>query len=143
MTGFRSVKWAGLLLGLLLYAQDSTELNQAVLDDTVKTLSFEVLDYPIAARLKQVQGTVVIRVNVDERGIVVSSSAVSGAKDLIPACLSNAKKWRFQRGSAKTAILVYQFKIDGGICRLPCASQFIFTPPNVATITIGTPLAQP
>jgi len=105
----------------------------------MKVRYFEEINYPLVARLKHIQGVVVVKVKLDDNGVVVSAAAVSGAKDLIQDSLLNAKKWLFQPNTDKTAIIVYHFKIEG-LCKLPCASQFKFSPPNSATITMGEPI---
>jgi TonB family protein len=114
----------------------SAQQDGTVLDDEIKPRYFETLTYPLAARLTHVQGAVVVRVKLDDKGKVVSSIAVSGAKNLIQDCISNSKKWRFRPNPEKAAVIVYEFRIEG-LCNLPCSSQFAFRPPNVATITIG------
>jgi TonB family protein len=120
-----------IVIGSSLLAQDAP-----LMDETVHPLYFETLSYPLSARLTHVQGVVVVRATLDSEGKVVSATAISGAKSLIPDCLSNAKKWLFQPIPEKTVVIVYHFKIEG-LCNLPCPSQFIFSPPNLATITMG------
>jgi hypothetical protein len=110
-----------------------------VLDETVVPRHVEPLGYPIEARVTRVHGAVVVRVQLDGDGKAVSAAAVSGAKSLIPDCISNAKKWSFRPNGSKDVIIVYQFRIEG-LCQHPCASQFLFMPPNVATVTIGEPM---
>jgi len=73
---------------------------------------------------------------LDDNGRVVNVIALSGPQSLVSASEQNARQWRFQPKSGKTAVIVYQFLIQG-LCQLPCASQFLFTRPNFATITIG------
>ncbi len=114
----------------------SGQQDVTILDEQIKPFYFENLLYPLAARLTHVQGVVVVRVTLGEDGRIVSSQALSGAKSLIADCIANSKKWRFQPSSAKTAIIVYDFKIEG-LCNLPCASQCTFRPPNMVTIVIG------
>jgi TonB family protein len=106
-----------------------------------KLQHFEVLDYPAKARLKQTQGAVVVSVSVDSAGTVVAATALSGSADLAPEALANAKKWRFQANSGRSAIILYHFKIQG-LCVLPCRSQFLFFPPNLASIVIGEAIAE-
>ncbi len=113
--------------------------NQTLLDSDVKVVHFETLTYPLAARLAHVDGAVVIRAQLDAQGNVVTTMAISGAKTLIPDCLTNAKKWQFHPNSQNTAVIVYLFKIDG-LCNLPCPSDFKFTPPNIVRITMGNPV---
>ncbi|MSV28819.1 MAG: hypothetical protein EXQ52_08740 [Bryobacterales bacterium] len=122
-------------IGSCLAAQQ----DGTVFDSEIKPLYFETLTYPLAARLMRIQGAVVVRVILDDKGNVVSSMAISGAKRLVPDCVSNAKKWRFRPNVNKTAVLIYEFRIDG-LCNLPCSSQFSFRPPNIATVTTGEPV---
>lgn len=128
-------------VALLIVANISylTAQDVAVLDENVRPLYFESMTYPLSARFKHVQGAVVVRVTLDSDGKVKAASAVSGARSLLPDCLLNAKRWRFQYNSQQTAIIIYQFWIEG-LCNLPCPSQFTFRPPNVATIRIGQPV---
>jgi outer membrane biosynthesis protein TonB len=130
-------------MGVLLFSIAGHLLaqNAPVLDESIKPLHFEPLSYPLAAKLTHVQGAVVVRVRLDREGNVVSSTPVSGAKSLIPECLSNSKKWRFQPAPEGTAIIVYLFRIEG-LCKQPCTSLFRFDPPNLATITTGNPVVE-
>lgn len=134
----KQTRVVALFTGLLLQPVGHTAIAQdtTVLDERVKIYSFVPLDYPQVARLQQTQGVVVIRVTIDSAGKVTKSVALSGPEKLMAAAVENAKRWRFQTTSDKNAILVYQFTIRG-LCQAPCPSQFLFTPPNVATIVIG------
>jgi hypothetical protein len=137
MMSFGRLAWSCALIvsiGICLRAQDTPTLNE-----TIKPLYFETIAYPLAARLTRVQGVVVVRVRLTDEGKVVSSTAISGAKSLIPGCLANSKKWLFQPNAEKTAVIVYSFRIEG-LCNLPCPSQSRFDPPNLMTITIGDPV---
>jgi hypothetical protein len=99
---------------------------------------FEEMAYPLKAWLTHAEGAVVILLKLDDDGRVLTSTALSGARALVPDCISNSKRWRFPPGSRRSAILIYLFRIEG-VCHLPCRSQFLFRPPNLATITIGEP----
>jgi len=105
-------------------------------DDEVHVVQFEEMTYPLAARLKQVEGAVVVRVTLDGEGKVTSAAALSGSKLSAEACTTNAKKWLFRPNNKKAAILVYVFRIDG-LCRSPCPSHFVFQPPNIVLISMG------
>jgi hypothetical protein len=125
---------AVLLLGWAVHvalAQDGP-----IKDEEFRLQHFVPLDYPILARTTHVQGIVTVRVELDESGRVVSAMAVSGAEALIPASVSNAKKWGFQPNKTKRAIIIYDYRIEG-LCQSPCASHFVVRPPNIAAITIG------
>jgi TonB family protein len=113
--------------------------DQPIFNEDVGIFDFVPLDYPLVPRLAHVQGAVVVKVKVDSEGSVTSATAVSGPKQLIPDCLSNAKKWRFRPEKSRDVVIVYIFKFEG-LCQLPCKSLFSFSPPNVATITTGDAL---
>jgi TonB family protein len=118
--------------------------GQDVIDDKdINVVYFEEMEYPSVARQTRVHGVVVVRVELDEKGNVISSVAISGAKALIPGCLSNAKKWRFQPNAAKTAIIVYEFRFADGTCISGINGQFIFVPPNIATVRSCQRVATP
>ena len=116
--------------------------DNVVRDEDVKVVSFEDLRYPPLARMERVQGAVVVRVTLDDKGNVVESEAVSGAKLLLPDSLANAKKWRFRPNPSKAAVIVYNFRLTYGLCNT-LTSQFNFLPPNVATITTCEQPVQP
>ncbi len=113
--------------------------DDVVADTDVRPISFEDLSYPLTARLKHIEGVVVVRLKVDDHGHVAQANALSGARELVSASLENAKKWRFHSNSANTVILVYRFIIEG-LCNQPCRSHFEFRPPNFAAIRIGEPV---
>jgi hypothetical protein len=115
------------------------EQGDVIFNETIAPTYFEELSYPLAARLTHTVGTVIILVKLGNKGEVLSSTAISGSKNLISDCLANAKRWRFQPNARKTAIIVYRFKIEG-LCNLPCKSHFQFEPPNFVTIVTGEPV---
>jgi TonB-like protein len=53
------------------------------------------LQYPPLAKAAKVQGTVVVRVLLDENGSVVCAEAIEGHPLLIPATLAQARNWSF------------------------------------------------
>lgn len=53
-------------------------------------------DYPPEAKRARVQGTVQVAAVIDEVGIVVSATPISGPKELHKVCEEAAKKWRFK-----------------------------------------------
>jgi TonB family protein len=110
--------------------------DQPILNEDIGIFSFETMAYPLHAKVTHIQGAVVVKVSIDSNGNVASAAAVSGPKQLIPDCLSNARRWRFRPEKSRTAVIVYLFKIEG-LCQLPCASYFSFSPPNIATVTVG------
>jgi TonB family protein len=117
--------------------------DEVVHDENVYLSDFAELDYPVLARQAHVEGVVVVRVGLDSQGDVISSAPISGNKLLIPDCLENAKKWRFQPSSPKTVIIVYEFRRDDRMCHNPCRSLFLIRPPNFATVTTGAGTLEP
>jgi len=113
--------------------------GEQVLNESMKPVYFEELAYPLAARLSHVEGVAVVQAEINDAGRVTSVIAISGPKMLIPDCLSNAKKWRFEPGTGPSVVIVYRFRFKG-LCNLPCGSQFRFEPPNVGIITTGNPV---
>ena len=105
-------------------------------DEDIHPLSFVEMTYPIGARLRHIQGVVVIKLALRDDGTVSSGWVVAGAQGLAEESLANAKKWKFRANSLLAAVIVYNFKIEG-LCNSPCPSQFRFSPPNIATITIA------
>jgi TonB family protein len=104
-------------------------------------ISFEDLEYPGIARETRIQGIVVVRAELDERGTVIKASALSsGAKLLIEASVSNVKKWKFKPDSGKYALVVYQFELADGACHDASHSLFRLIHPNFATITACSPV---
>ena len=85
-------------------------------DDRVTIADWEELKYPPLAVQARVQGVVVIQVKLDNDGRVQESNAIWGSRLLIPDCLANAKKWRFQPNSQKLVVIVYHFYFDDGPC---------------------------
>jgi hypothetical protein len=101
--------------------------------------SFEDLVHPASARDSNVQGAVVVRATLDDGGNVVDVFALSRSRALIPGCLANAKKWKFQPNPEKIVIIVYDFRIEEGECHEGARSLFLLMPySNFATITACT-----
>jgi TonB family protein len=128
-----------ILISLMICGATSSYMlaQQSQHDETIKNediyvASLTEMIYPPSARLARKEGIVVVRVKFDADGKVASAEAISGPKDLITDSLSNAKKWRFHPNSAKSAVIIYEFRIDG-LCS--AGSHFIFREPNIATIT--------
>ena len=135
------MKKKAIVLGLLIIGFCNcmmAEEEKPVFDDAIKPVHIEELAYPPLARMANIQGIVVVRAKLDVEGKVEESVALSGPKVLIPECIANSKKWKFQPISDNRVIIIYDFRLEG-LCYFhsPCASQFSFRPPNVATITSG------
>ena len=61
-----------------------------------KAKSLPKPDYPAAAKAVKASGTVMVQVTVDEKGVVVSATAVSGHPLLRKAAVEAAKKAVFE-----------------------------------------------
>jgi hypothetical protein len=112
----------------------TAQQQEPVRDEDIKVGHFEDMKYPPAARLAPAQGAVVVKVRLNDEGGVVESWAISGAKNLIPDCLANSKKWRFQPNASKSAVIIYNFRIINSLCN-NITSQFTFHPPNFVSVT--------
>lgn len=141
----RSVKCVQMLLGLLLI-HTSIKLNaqtaETERDGQPQLLSFEDVAYPGIARMTRIQGIVVVKAELDENGNVLAASTLAGPKPLISDCLANVKKWKFKPNSNKSAIIVYQFKLDEGACHDASHSLFRLVHSNFATVTACTPVVR-
>jgi TonB family protein len=116
--------------GRILVAQQ----NGPVYDNDINVKSYEEMSYPPIAREARIQGTVVISATLDGAGRVTSTTAISGAKLLIPDCLSNAKKWRFSPNTNGLAIIIYEFRLAEGRCNHETSHLFAFREPNRVSI---------
>jgi len=126
------------LLGILLIGArcaSSTLQEETLHDEDVKLVSFVDLPYPPAARMARIQGVVVVRVKLEDDGRVSSAFAISGNKALIPDTLSNAKKWKFEPNSRKSAVIVYEFRLTDGACHDSSHSFFQLFHQNFASIS--------
>lgn len=83
---------------------------------------------------------VVVRAKLDADGNVVAGAAVSGSRFLVPDCLSNVKKWKFKPNPQRSVVVVYNFKIEEGVCHDRSRSLFLLIHPNLASITICSPV---
>jgi outer membrane biosynthesis protein TonB len=114
-----------------LEAQESTIIS----DSDINVTHFEDLAYPAIAGGASVQGVVVLRLRLDDRGSVVEAVPISGAPLLIRGTVDSAKKWRFRPNAQKLAVIVYNFRIEGVCHPGGWSSQMIFYPPNLAAVT--------
>lgn len=109
-------------------------------DKDIQVTHFEEMQYPPLARQMNAQGAVVIRAKLDEKGAVVSATAVSGHEWLMAACLSNIKKWQFHPNAARAVVLVYEFRFLEGVCVSGVNGQFVLFAPNIVTVTACRPI---
>ncbi len=135
-------------IGLLTIAcASSARQDKTVEDEDIVVTSYTAMSYPRMAQVSHILGMVVVRVELDDAGKVVSSTAVSGSRVLIPDSLANAKKWRFQPNAKKNAVIIYDFRLAEGMCD-PNESEsqnriFVFRKPNIASITACPSSVQP
>jgi TonB family protein len=135
----------GLRLALLVLAlggQLIGQKNDTITDDQIKVIDFQEMRYPLAARLSHVEGIVVVKATLNGSGQVASASAISGPKPLIADVLKNAEAWRFKPNAQASVIIVYRFRIHG-LCHGTGSSQFIFEPPNFASVTSCDGVVEP
>ena len=138
----RIVMFIVVLLAISSFGYVRAQQDATINDRDIKLVDFDGLTYPTIARTAHIQGVVVVRVKLDDKGRVRAATAISGAEILIPECLTNAKKWRFRSNAQNTAIIVYNFRMTDGITKSGC-SHFMLLPPNFATITSCLPEAEP
>jgi Gram-negative bacterial TonB protein C-terminal len=122
------------LLAIGSWGSVNAQEEPSVSDKDIKIVHFEELNYPTFARAAHIEGVVVVRVILDDRGGVVKALAISGKDPLIPDCIANAKKWKFQPNSRKMAVIVYNFTLPTGSCG-SVTSLFMVQGTNLVTIT--------
>jgi outer membrane biosynthesis protein TonB len=123
-----------------VYAQ-KTEMDETIRDKDINVLDFAELPYPISeqtARMRP-EGPVVIRAALDDSGKVSEARAISGNELLIADSIANVHKWRFRPNPEKAVVVVYDFVVVKGNCKVP-SSLFLLQRPNLVTITACLPL---
>ncbi len=131
----RAVMVVILLVGLAWLSKAQAQGRKDATSDDIFVTSFERMKYPPIARKARIQGRVVVRVELNETGRVVSASAVSGEPLLTPDALSNARKWRFHPNADKVALVVYDFRLRSQCVQYKSASRFAFKEPNMGLVT--------
>jgi TonB family protein len=112
--------------------------DEQVVFSTNRSRNFLGRTNPRIAATANIQGVVVVRVKLDDKGQAIDAVAISGAGLLILDSLTNARKWSFEPNPQKTAILVYDFRFKGFCPRNTDTnkfSNFVVRPPNFALIT--------
>ncbi len=111
-------------------AQTSTALP----GDQFAVVSFDELKFPRTAI--GAQGLVVVEVNFDDSGNVVSASPLSGPSLLRAPAVDNVKKWKFKAtGSGeRRAVIGYDFSFDPAACK-SAETLFVLRYKNLASIT--------
>jgi TonB-like protein len=126
-----------ILLGIIPSALIAQQEKNPVYDDTVRPVHIEELKYPSVLQAANVHGIVVVMVKLNDNGQAVSASAVSGPRQLIKTAVDNSMKWRFEPNPQKSAVIIYDFRLEG-VCGggdLVCSSMFSYRRPNIAVIT--------
>src|SRR5260370_162857 len=104
-----------LSVGLLVICPSvSAQPNETVKDKDIHVTHYEEMNYPALGRTARVDGVVVVQVKLDSEGRVEDADAISGNDVLVPDTLANVKKWRFPPNAQKTAVVVYNFTLEGG-----------------------------
>ena len=136
------VRCSILLMALLSTPALIAQQVDTIYSEDVQLVAFEDLAYPRGALVGRVQGVVVIRAVLNDKGEVVNALALQGNRTLIPECLANVKKWRFKPNPRKSAIVVYDFRLDDGVCKDNSHSLFRLWYGTYASITACAPLLQ-
>lgn len=85
---------AGLITTLIVATFASRaggEQDTCIDNKDIRVLYFEEMAYPPLARMTRIDGAVVVRVELDEKGNVVSASAISGPGALVEASVQRKK----------------------------------------------------
>ena len=91
---------------------------------------------PALGTTNATQGIVVVQVRLEKDGNVADALALSGSELLTAPSVANARKWRFQPTTKRTAIIVYNFRMPSVVCNSKTAASFsVLQPPNFVTIT--------
>jgi TonB family protein len=94
-------------------------------NDDLEVVTFQDLEYPPTARVARIEGTVVVRVNVDDQGKVTDAVVLSGSRRLSTLAVANVKTWTFRPNATKSGVVVYNFTILPGVCGVRAGSLFV------------------
>jgi TonB family protein len=72
--------------------------------EALKPLSMPPPAYPDEARKKGIEGKVILRIVIDEKGHVSQATAVNGPPELIPAAVGAAKMWEFEPAASAPSV---------------------------------------
>jgi TonB family protein len=124
-----------LILGLAFLQQSAVENIKWV------PQRIEDLTYPRLANYAVIQGSVTVKVEIDETGMVQAASVVHGHPLLAEVALENIKKWRFRKNETTTdtarsdsTTVTYVFRLEGLTPDTPVQS-FVFEYPGTVTVT--------
>ncbi|MFN7995974.1 MAG: TonB family protein [Bryobacteraceae bacterium] len=97
------------------------------------------MHYPRVAQFARVQGRVVLDLEVDASGKVVTIKLVSGHPILGTAAKANAYKWVFDKlrstDSSGTIRLAFDFRLVGECATQCCSDDFVYVSPNRVIVT--------
>lgn len=127
----------------MAFAQNGAGNQPEIINDKdINVVQFEELKYPAIAEYAPFEsdGVEVFLVSLDDQGKVVQVEVLFGNNVLVPDCLANLKKWRFQPNASKRAIVVYNLKQSSGTCKT-ASSVFTLRLPNLVTVTGCLPVA--
>lgn len=120
------------VLGSICHAQERQ--SPTIPDNEIRVITYEAMNYPPLALQTRLQGVVVVLLNLDDKGVVVAASALSGSALLVNSCLANAKKWKFQPNAQHTVIIVYNFRLSYAFGCESKGSLFTLEAPNLVNI---------
>lgn len=121
------------LTAMCAFAYAQSRQDETTEDKDINVVAFEDVQYPPLAHNAHIQGMVVVKVGLNDRGEVVNATALSGHLLLAAVSVDNAKKWVFSPTAKQTAIIVYNYKIVEGRCNHD-STLFILQGKNVATV---------
>ena len=122
---------ASILTGPWLSAQQQA----LIADNDIHVIDYKDVLYPTDAIGEHIEGVVVIRVKLGNKGEVDAAEVLSGNPRFSQLTANNAKQWQFEPNAQHSAIIVYNFRISG-TCHLEAReSQTTFYPPNMVAVT--------
>ncbi len=116
--------------------------DDVVYNEELVVLRSEELAYPRLAASARIQGIVVVRVTLDDVGDVKLAEPLSGPKVLVEPSVVNARRWAFKPTRSRSAILVYDFRLEDSMCT-SVASFSVLRSPNVSVIRACTEALNP
>jgi TonB family protein len=119
-------------------AEVEPTLSAGLSDDDMEVVHFDsVLQYPPLPRTARIEGVVVVQAKLGKDGRVVEATALSGHPWLVANCVDNARKWVFKPNPMVMAVIVYNLRLGSSE-----VTQFLFEPPNLVTLTAGSPIIE-
>jgi Gram-negative bacterial TonB protein C-terminal len=110
--------------------------QQTIFDKDIQVLKLTNPVYPAIAHTAHIEGVVVVRVSLDDKGSVTDATALSGPKFLIPASIDSAKASQYKRNPERAVIMVYRY-VFSAPAREPNHDLVVLYRPNFVTIRAG------